>query len=139
MSATQARALSVTQFMDDPIHFFGHSYTRMHSVPREELEELQRGAVGIRFRQHYDSIEMLRKLADRLEITELVEFNDVVPLMFSHTAFKSYPPALIDKKRFDLMTKWLDKLTSYDLSNVDTDGCRSIDEWIDRLEAAMER
>ena len=54
--------------------------------------------------------------------------------MFSHTAFKSYPSALIDKKRFDLMTKWLDKLTSYDLSNVDTQGCNSIDDWIDRLD-----
>jgi hypothetical protein len=134
MSATEARSLSVTQFMDDPIHFFDRSYTQMHSVPREELEELQRRAMGIRFQQHHDSIEMLRKLADRLEIKELNEFNDVVPLMFSHTAFKSYPPALIDKKRFDLMTKWLDKLTSYDLSNVDTTGCASIDEWIDRLD-----
>jgi hypothetical protein len=134
MSATEARSLSVTQFMDDPIHFFDRSYTQMHSVPREELEELQRRAMGSRFQQHHDSIEMLRKLADRLEIKELNEFNDVVPLMFSHTAFKSYPPALIDKKRFDLMTKWLDKLTSYDLSNVDTTGCASIDEWIDRLD-----
>ena len=32
------------------------------------------------------------------------------------------------------MTKWLDKLTSYDLSNVDTQGCNSIDDWIDRLD-----
>ena len=32
---------------------------------------------------------MVRKLADRLGITELHEFDDVVPLMFSHTAFKS--------------------------------------------------
>jgi hypothetical protein len=134
MSATEAQSLSVTQFMDDPIHFFGQSYTQMHSLPREDLEELQRRAMGIRFQQHHDSIEMLRKLADRLEIKELNEFNDVVPLMFSHTAFKSYPPVLIDKKRFDLMTKWLDKLTSYDLSNVDTEGCASIDEWIDRLD-----
>ena len=77
---------------------------------------------------------MLRKLADRLGITELIEFNDVVPLMFSHTAFKSYPPMLIDKKRFDLMTKWLDKLTSYDLSDVDAQGCKSIDDWIDLLD-----
>ena len=125
---------SVTHFMDDPINFFGQSYTQMHSISRAELEELQRQAMGIRFRQHHESIEMLRKLADRLGITELDEFNDVVPLMFSHTAFKSYPSALIDKKRFDLMTKWLDKLTSYDLSNVDTQGCNSIDDWIDRLD-----
>ena len=31
------------------------------------------------------------------------------------------------------MTQWLDKLTSHDLSEVDTEGCDSIDEWIDRL------
>src|ERR1700744_679367 len=126
--------LVVTSFMDDPISFFGQSYTRMHTNERAELEELQRRAMGIRFRQHYQSIEMLRKLADRLGITELGAFNDVVPLMFSHTAFKSYPSALIDKKRFDLMTRWLDKLTSYDLSGLDTGGCNSIDDWIDLLD-----
>jgi len=126
---------SVTQFMDDPINFFGQSYTQMHTIARAELEELQREAIGIRFQQHHQSIEMLRKLADRLGITELGQFNDVVPLMFSHTAFKSYPSALIDRKRFDLMTKWLDKLTGYDLSSVDTQGCNSIDDWIDRLDA----
>ena len=126
--------INLTQFMDDPINFFGRSYTQMHTIGRPELEELQRQAMGIRFRQHHESIEILRKLADRLEIKALAEFKDVVPLLFSHTAFKSYPAALIDKKRFDLMTKWLDKLTSYDLSHVDTNGCDSIDEWIDRLD-----
>src|SRR6201987_6328423 len=110
----------VCEFMDDPISYFGQSYTRMHSIPRNELEELQRKALGIRFRQHYQSIEMLRKLADRLGVSELDEFNDVVPLLFSHTAFKSYPAALVDKKRFDLMTKWLGKLTRHDLCDLDT-------------------
>jgi hypothetical protein len=125
---------AVLQFMDDPIEFFGQSYTRMHTIARKELEELQRRALSIRFQQHYDSIEMVRKLAQRLGITELTEFDDVAPLLFSHTAFKAYPPALIDRKRFDLMTKWLDKLTSYDLSGVDAQGCNGIDDWIDRLD-----
>src|ERR1700758_3904640 len=124
----------VYEFMDDPISFFGQSYTQMHSIPRDELEGLQCQALGIRFRQHYQSIEMLRKLADRLGVRQLTEFNDVVPLLFSHTAFKSYPAALVDRKRFDLMTKWLDKLTSYDLAAVDTTGCTGIDDWIDRLD-----
>src|ERR1700742_4057853 len=135
VTVTHRTAQSLTEFMDDPINFFGQSYTQMHSIDRDELESLQRQAMAIRFQQHYQSIEMLRKLADRLGITAVDEFNDVVPLMFSHTAFKSYPAALIDKKRFDLMTKWLDKLTSYDLSDVDTAGCTGIDEWIDRLDA----
>jgi acyl-CoA synthetase (AMP-forming)/AMP-acid ligase II len=87
-----------------------------------------------RFAQHRESIVMLRNLADRLGVKEVREFDDVVPLFFAHTAFKSYPSSLLDKKRFDLMTKWLDKLTSHDLSHVDTEGCDSIDDWIDRLD-----
>jgi hypothetical protein len=134
MTISSLSTSTVKQFMDDPIHFFRQSYTQMHSIPRAQLEELQRQAMALRFRQHYDTIEMLRKVADRLGITQLTDFNDVVPLLFSHTVFKSYPTVLIDKKRFDLMTRWLDKLTSYDLSNVDTVGCNSIDEWIDRLD-----
>ena len=135
MTVTENSAQSVTEFMNDPINFFDQSYTQMHSIDRDELQELQRQAMGIRFREHHQSIEMLRKLADRLGVAELREFNDVVPLMFSHTAFKSYPAVLVDNKRFDLMTKWLDKLTSYDLAGVDTAGCTGIDDWIDRLDA----
>src|ERR1700739_2953688 len=139
MTVTEKTARSVTEFMDDPISFSGHSYTQMHSISRSELEALQRQAMDIRFQQHRESIEMLRKLAERLGITALNDFNDVVPLFFSHTAFKSYPAALVDKKRFDLMTKWLDKLTSYDLSEVDTAGCTGIDDWIYRLAAQTPR
>jgi hypothetical protein len=94
MTVTEKTAAPVHEFMNDPIGFFGQSYTRMHSIPRPDLEALQRRAMGIRFREHYRSIEMLRKVADRLGATSLDEFNDVVPLLFSHTAFKSYPAAL---------------------------------------------
>jgi len=125
---------TLATFMDDPMTYFDHSVTKMHTIPRRELESLQRAAMARRFAQHRETIEMLRNLADRLEIHELRDFNDVVPLFFAHTAFKSYPASLLDKKRFDLMTKWLGKLTSYDISNVDTRGCETIDEWIDRLD-----
>jgi hypothetical protein len=121
-------------FMNHPMEFFDHSITKMHTLARPELEELQRQAMAVRFAEHRESIEMLRNLADRLEIKELKEFDDVVPLFFAHTAFKSYPAALLDRKRFDLMTRWLDKLTSHDLSQVDLAGCDSIDDWIDRLD-----
>ncbi|MBW2419387.1 MAG: hypothetical protein JRH19_12625 [Deltaproteobacteria bacterium] len=122
------------KLMNDPIGFFDQSVTKMHSIPRAELEDLQRIAIAQRFTEHYASIEMLRKLADRLGIREIREFDDLVPLFFAHTAFKSYPASLLDKKRFDLMTGWLDKLTSHDISKVDSKGCESIDEWIDRLD-----
>jgi hypothetical protein len=48
--------------------------------------------------------------------------ESITPMHFSHTAYKAYPAALIDNNRWDLMTRWLDKLTSYDLSQVDVEG-----------------
>jgi hypothetical protein len=125
---------NIELFMNDPISFFDGSITRMHTIERSELESLQREAMSRRFAQHRESIEMLRNLADRLEIKELNDFDDVVPLFFAHTAFKSYPASLLDKKRFDLMTRWLGKLTSHDISGIDLEGCQSIDAWIERLD-----
>ncbi len=125
---------TLEMFMNDPIAYFDSSITKMHQIPRDELEQLQRQAMSRRFVEHRESIEILRNLADRLEIKEVNEFDDIVPLFFAHTAFKSYPASLLDKKRFDLMTQWLNKLTSHDISDLDTEGCESIDEWIDRLD-----
>jgi hypothetical protein len=107
----------------------------MHTLPRPELEDLQREAMARRFAEHRQGIEMVRKLADRLGVEKVQAFDDIVPLFFAHTAFKSYPAALLDDKRFDLMTKWLAKLTPHDLSKVDCAGCDGIEEWIDRLDA----
>ena len=125
-------------FMNDPIAYFDRSITKMHTIPRGELAALQREAMAARFADHRENVEMVRNLADRLDIAEVKDFDDLVPLFFAHTAFKSYPAALLDKKRFDLMTGWLQKLTTRDLSGVDTTGCDSIEEWIDRLDAQSE-
>jgi hypothetical protein len=94
-------------FMNDPIGYFDSSITKMHTLPRAELEPLQREAMARRFGEHREGIEMVRNLADRLGIEQVKEFDDIAPLFFAHTAFKSYPAALLDNKRFDLMTRWL--------------------------------
>ncbi len=122
------------KFMTDPLGYFDSSVTKMHSIEQAELEELQRAAMKVRVADHIENIEMVSNLAKRLGITGVEEFDDVVPLFFAHTAFKSYPASLIDKKRWDLMTKWMQKLTTYDLSNVDTSDCESLDQWLDALD-----
>jgi hypothetical protein len=122
------------QFMADPTEYFGRSLTRMHSMDRKEQDDLLREAMAVRFADHTQSIETVGKAAQREGVTELREFNDVVPLLFAHAAYKSYPAALLDKKRFDLMTRWLDKLTSFDISTLDVSGCTDIDSWIDALD-----
>src|SRR5207253_9613531 len=52
---------------------------------------------------------------------------------FDHTVYKSYPVSLLGARRFDVLTGWLNKLTSVDLSRVDTKGCDSIDGWLDTV------
>ncbi len=125
-------------FLNDPIAYFDGSITEMHMIPRAELDALQRRALATRFAQHRESIEMIHNLADRLGITEMRDLDDVVPLLLPHTAYKSYPSVLLDRKRFDLMTGWLQKLTPVDLSGIDCTGCDSIEEWIDRLDEGSE-
>ena len=128
----------VHTFMTDPLGYFEGSITKMHNIEPSELAQLQREAMKIRVADHIENIEMVSKLAQRLNITGVEEFNDVVPLFFAHTAFKSYPAALIDKKRWDLMTAWLQKLTTYDLSRVDVSGCDTLDQWLDALDEQTE-
>jgi hypothetical protein len=131
-------AKTVDLFRTDPIAYFDGSITKMHAVAPAELAALQREAMERRFGEHRETIGMLRNLADRLGIEKVRELDDVVPLFFPHTAYKSYPAALLDRKRFDLMTGWLQKLTPADLSGVDCTGCDSIEEWIDRLDAGSD-
>ena len=114
---------NLQQFMADPLGYFDASITQMHSIDQGELEKLQRAAMQARVADHIEHIEMVRNLAARLGITGVEQFDDVVPLFFAHTAFKSYPAALIDKKRWDLMTQWLQKQTTYDLTQVDVSAC----------------
>src|ERR1700722_12887565 len=76
---------------------------------------------------------MVSKLAGRQAITRVSEFDDVVPLLFEHTMYKSYPLSLLERRQFDKLTSWVSKLTPLDLSAVDASQCDSIDSWLTAL------
>src|SRR5208283_4927933 len=88
-----------------------------------------------RFRELRPKLSVMDKLATEQGVDEIRELNDLAPLIFAHTVYKSYPTSFIEKNRYDRMTKWLNGLTSVDLSGVDTDGIDSVDDWIDALDA----
>jgi hypothetical protein len=125
----------VERFISDPCSFFDMSYTKMHSIERGRMEELQLEGLAVRFEQHVNSVPMVAKLAARQKITHLEDFGDVVPLLFEHTMYKSYPLALLERRQFGRLTDWLARLTSVDLSVADVSGCVSIDSWLDVLAA----
>jgi hypothetical protein len=121
------------EFLADPCGFFSMSYTELHSVPRERLAELQRAGLAARFEQHAAEIPMVGVLAERQGIRSVEGVEDVVPLLFEHTMYKSYPPILLERRDFRSLTRWIDKLTATDLSGVDASGCDSIDSWLELL------
>jgi len=126
----ERRALA---WMNDPYDAVGYSNTRMHSVPREEAEALQLAGINIRLEQQRAEIPVLAKLADAQEISRVGRLEEAAPLFFTHDIYKSYPISLLAKSRFDQLSKWLDRLTPYDVSRISVGDCRSIDEWLDRL------
>lgn len=117
-------------FCDSVIEYYGESMTRMLSQPPAEREEIELAGLKYRFQQLREAIPMVKKLADNEGIHEINELNDIVPLLFDHTMYKSYPPSMLYEGRFVPLTKWLSKLTAVDLSGLDASKCRTLDDWL---------
>ena len=117
-------------FISDPVEYFDWSATRLWSMPRAEREAKQWEGLQIRFAELRDRVGYLKKLADRDGIDSLEKIDDVIPLLFEHTVYKSYPASLLEQNRFGMINGWLDKLTTVPLRQVDVSHCDSIDSWI---------
>lgn len=134
---TDAQNVSIERqaagWIEDPLAFFEYSATRMHSMDRAEQEAIQLAAMNQLLDTRRAQIPVLAKLADAQGIRRLDRIDDMAPLLFEHTVYKSYPAVLLAKNRFDQLTRWLDRLTPYDLTDVDVSDCVSIDGWLTRL------
>jgi hypothetical protein len=103
---------------------------------RGDLAALQLAAVDALFQERITQIPLLRKRAEDAGIARITAFADLVPLLFAHTVYKSYPQHFVEKGRWDAMLKWLQTLSVADVSNVDITDVRDVDDWVERLWAA---
>lgn len=110
------------------------SWDEIFGRDREDWEEWQLKAAQERFDALRPQVRALAGQAESGKVTNINTLNDIVPLLFQHTHYKAYPMSLLEKGRFDLLTKWFDGLTSLDLSGIDAKGCEGIDAWLDLLE-----
>jgi hypothetical protein len=106
------------------------------SKPWVELEPLWVAAMNQRFHECRGRVKILDQLAETAGISSINRLEDVVPLLFAHTVYKSYPDAFIDRGRWDRMNFWLNTLSKHPVENVDIEGIADADEWIKRLHAA---
>jgi hypothetical protein len=129
------RSAEVSLVADDITRHGHRKPDEVFAIVRADVETFQLAAIRRRFEELAPRIPALRDQAHRHRINRIASLDDLVPLLFSHTVAKSYPMALLEKGRFDLLTRWLDRLTPIDLSSIDANQCDGIDAWLTLLEA----
>lgn len=104
--------------------------------PASDVRPLQLAAAQALFEQRVAQIPLLKRRADEAGIQRIASFDDIVPLLFAHTVYKSYPQAFVEKGRWDRMLQWMGSLSAVSMGDVDVSGVEDIDDFIARLHAA---
>ncbi len=104
-------------------------------IPWTELREMQVTAMNERLQENRAKIKLLNHRAEEAGIDAITSLADAIPLLFPHTAYKSYPESFLIDERWDRLTKWLGTISPYKIEGVDLEDITNIDEWIERLEA----
>jgi hypothetical protein len=100
------------------------------------LTELQLEAVRERFADRRQQIRTLDKRARETGVADVRCLADVVPLLFAHTNYKSYPEAFIDSGQWQHMNVWLRTLSTYPTDGIDVAEVHDVDDWLGRAHAA---
>jgi phenylacetate-coenzyme A ligase PaaK-like adenylate-forming protein len=100
-----------------------------------ELLPLQIQAANERLTERVGRIKLLANRAESSGVKAIRELADLVPLLFVHMSYKSYPDSWFTSGNWDRMGQWLDTLTTERVRDVDTRNVKDVDDWIARLAA----
>lgn len=136
MDAQRHRAAAdLDVFAVDPVAMLSRPANEIYALAQADIEQIQLTVIRERFEALSPRLPPLRRLADENRISQINDLNTLVPLLFPHTAYKSYPLSLIDNARFAQLTHWLNDYTTHDLGGVEVSRCETLDEWLDAIEA----
>ena len=84
---------------------FDRSAVELWSIEPAQHEAYQLAIIAERFGELRPKVAQLGKLASLQGIESIKALDDVAPLLFQHTVYKSYPVSLLEKGRYDLLTR----------------------------------
>jgi len=119
----------------DVCELANYSGEALFSIDQAQLNRIQLAGLQKRFAELYSRLPPVGRLADENSISAINTIHEIVPLLFPHTEYKSYPLALIDNCRFDQLNEWLNDYTVHDLTQLNVSHCQSLDEWLNVVEA----
>ena len=86
----------------------------------DELRETQLEALNERFQERKDRIRLLGHRAREAGTAEIRSREDMVPLLFPHSVYKSYPESFLIEEQWDRLGKWLGAVSPYPISPIET-------------------
>jgi hypothetical protein len=104
-----------------------------YDQPSADLAAARLQAADELFQERKSQIPLLAKRAAEAGIEKVQALEDLVPLLFAHTVYKSYPQSFYDNGRWDRMLQWLNTLSVDDVTDVDVADVTGVDEWLERL------
>lgn len=122
------------QLEEDPWRFLQLSQEELFDLDYDRVEQFQLALFKRRFEALKPKLRALQRLAEEVGIDEVSGFEDLTRLAMPHTMFKSYSALDVQKARFDKLTRWLQALTTHDLSAVHAEHCESIEQWLLEVE-----
>lgn len=102
-------------------------------TPADELAELQLQAAREVFAAQRQRVQVLKRRAEDSGIDEIGRKDDILPLLFAHSVYKSYPASFISKGQWSRLLKWYATLTAVPVDTVDLEGVEDIDGFLGRL------
>ena len=110
-----------------------HAQSR-YDIPHAELRDRQIEAVNERFQDRKDRIKLLAHRARQAGLSEIRSLEDMVKVLFPHTAYKSYPESFLMDRKWDKLGKWLDTVSTHRVPALDPSTIRDVDDWLAHLE-----
>lgn len=98
-----------------------------------ELLPKQLTAINEVFQDRIGKIKLLKNRAETGNITEIKSKADIVPLLFAHTVYKSYPEKWLFEGKWDRLCRWLDTVSTNRVPVFDPAGIKNLDDWLNRL------
>jgi len=101
-----------------------------------EIHGTQIAAANEMFGEMVDAIPVLQKAANVAGKSAIQSTADLVPLLFSHTTYKSYPDSFVKARQWKRLAQWLGMVGKGDYRDIDVADATDIDDFLRRLWAA---
>src|SRR5260370_31223915 len=105
----------------------------LFDITEEERRPLHIAAAQESFEEKRQAIPVLDKRAKDTGIDAIRSLDDMVPLLFSHTNYKSYPASFLTQGRWKQLLQWLSMISTPSYYDVDVEGITDVDEFLARL------